>query len=1069
VIEDLTDLSRTAEPPDWLQQVAEFPWNGVFTTAIDGLVPRAFDAEWRRVVPVVGRDVRRQPRRSPTELRLALLYGGVGLAPGSEPPADRPSFAIRRSEARELLSELAEGLLTPRGVLVVEGFATSDWLAPEDLYALASQLLPGQMHLFSASHDVLEDEFIQAAVASRSLVTHTSSLAQFLGSATDTGALARPPLQVDIDARFLRLSGHLHPVPRDVWNRVLPAGRPLDASLLVEPPAASSSALYQSFRDFLDSAEGVSLWSGLARGFNFDRSFERSLAEKVVERLSGEEVPDPLVVAGQSGSGKSVALANLARSVAFAGTYAVLHVPRRPARPQISAVDEFALWAESVGSRGLLVIWDGMLDTDDYFTLARQLRGRGRKALIVGSTYRSTGLPRGTINVPGTLDAAEAQRVQLWLARFSISIAQRDRPLLQQDASFLAALYRLLPETRRGIQRGLVLELRGAEATMERRAAAIGDTRLAAGGTVLADAMRRAGLMPPLLAPGATREGDTSQATFADRSTAERLTNMVVAAGQHDVNVPLELVLCAVGREGALAIVELIKQVDIIRWYEDENGEQMLGLRTALEGRILASAEFGSPRVEWEALAELLRELRPRPGFGGPEVQFAIDLLQKVGPQSQERERYVAGYLIFVEALREARSATGHDHPRLLLAEANLAREFAKWNQAPQGRLTREERLAVFREAERALETALELRPAPQTRLNLLVELASNLGSQLHEATDSGAVDSDVVHDLATRVLDCVQQARALDPTNYYPVDVVGWVARRALERGQLDDAERIRILADTAASFESVDRDQLTPGQLAKFDSRSAEVAELLNDPAAADEHLARLEANEDPSAFYLLALRRSGIGRGEVNAASAAMALEFLRAAPPEVRGDWRCARLTLDLFWISLTGRRFLSGRAQPLNLPLDDWDRAFQLASELGPHATFDVYRFDFLRALALFHVGRFQESESAFVELDKGTSGLAQRIQTSFLESNPDGSPAIFTGQVQSVRSDQSHGTVWVDQLGVELPFIPRRFTQEEVNRGEPLPEFVIEFNFRGPYAYPARLSRSSRPRESIHR
>jgi hypothetical protein len=230
VIEDLTDLSRTSEPPDWLRQVGEFPWNGVFTTAIDGLVPRAFDAEWRRVVPVVGRDVRRQSRRSPTELRLVFLYGGVGLAPGSEPPADRPSFAIRRSEAQELLSELAEGLLTPRGVLVVEGLATSDWLAPEDLYALASQLLPGQVHLFSASREVVEDEFIQAAIASRSVVTHTSSLAQFLGSAAETGSLARPPLQVDVDARFLRLSGHLHPVPRDVWNRVLPAGRPLDAA-----------------------------------------------------------------------------------------------------------------------------------------------------------------------------------------------------------------------------------------------------------------------------------------------------------------------------------------------------------------------------------------------------------------------------------------------------------------------------------------------------------------------------------------------------------------------------------------------------------------------------------------------------------------------------------------------------------------------------------------------------------------------------------------------------------------------------------------------------------------------
>ncbi len=913
VLGHLVEAARASESPAWLDDVADFPWNGVFTTAIDGLLAQAFDNDWRRVVPVVGRDARRQARRSTTELRFTLLFGGVGLAPGSEPPSSRPSFALRRGEARELLSDLADGVLTPRGVLVVEAFTTADWLAPDDLYALAAQLLPGQVHIFSATRELTENEFIQAALADGSIVAHETTLAEFLGTAADTGALVRPPLQADVDARFVRLGGQLHPVPRDVWNRVLPSGRPVDAALLGEAPAASASVLYQNFRDFLDSAEGASLWTGLARRFNFKRSFEAALAEQVAERLGGDEVPDPVIVAGQSGSGKTVALASLARSVALAGEYAVLHIPRRPARPQISAVDEFALWAESVGSRALLIVWDAMLDTDDYFTVARQLRGRGRKALVVGSTYRSAGLPRGAIIVPGTLDAEEARRVEAWLGRYSISIAERDRPLLQRDASFLAALYRLLPESRRGIQSGLVLELRGAEATMERRAAAIGDVRSAEGGTVLGDALRRAGLLTPLLAPASSSEAGADQMSFADRSTAERLTNMVVAAGQHDVNVPLELVLRAVGREGALAIVELIKQVDIIRWTEDENGEQILGLRTALEGRILAASEFGTPRVEWEALAELLRVVRPRPGFGGPEVQFAIDLLQKIGPQSQERDRYVSAYLVFVEALREARGSGGQDHPRLLLAEANLAGEFAKWNQGSQRQLARDERLAIFREAEAALHAALDLRPAPQTRLNLFVELASNLGSQLHEETDSATVDGRVVRDLAARVLDAVQQARVLDPTNYYPVDVVGWVARRALDRGGLDDSERVQILADAAASFASVDRDQLTPRQMAQYDSRSAEVAELLNDPAAAEEHLARLEANGDPSAFYLLALRRSGIGTGQVTRESAALALNLLRSVSAEVRADWRCARLTLDLFCAS--HRPILSASAGP----------------------------------------------------------------------------------------------------------------------------------------------------------
>lgn len=1069
-IEALARAGLSAAVPDWFLEVADFPWNGAFTTAIDGILLRTLDADWRRVVPVVGRDVRRQPRRNPTELRVSLLFGGAGLPEDSLPPQDRLELAARRGEARALLGDLAEGLLTPRGVLVVEGYAAEDWLGPEDLYALISQLLPGQVHLFSTNHDLAQNEFIAAAVDTGHLITHTGSLADFMSAAGDAGRLVRPPLVQDVDARFLRVNDRTHAVPRDVWNGVVSSARPIDLSLLVTPPAGSAASQYQRFRSFLDGGDGPAFWSGLAASYNFQRTFEPNLWQLVIDRLRGEEVPDPVIVAGQSGSGKTVALAALARAVALDSEFAVLHVPRRSVRPQIGGIDDFALWAESIGARGTLLVWDGMLDTDDYFALARQLRSRGRKALIVGSTYRSTRVPVASIHVPGQLDAAEATEVESWLAGFGISIAEADRPLLRQDASFLAALYRLLPESRREIRRGLVLELRSAEDTMERRSTSAGAFQETTG-TVLADALRRAGLVTPLLAPAAQPGTDESERVFADRSTTERLTNMVVAAGQHDVNVPLELILRSVGREGAMAIVELIKQIDIIRWYEDENGEQALGLRTSLEGQILAEAEFASSRVEWEAIAELFRELRPRPGWGGPEVQFAVDLVQRIGPQSDKRSQYLPAYLIFAEALREARLTTRRDHPRLLLAEANLAREFAKWSQSPGGQLTSDERLEVFRNAEHALETALELEAAPQTRLNLLTELASNLGSQLYESMTDGSARPDLIIDLVARVLARVQEARTLDPTNYYPVDVMGWVARAALEGDQLAGEDRVRILADAAASFESVDRDLLTPRQAAMFDSRSVEMARLLEDPVAAEEHLALLERNNDPAAFYLLALRESAIRGGAIDPDRIGRALARLRSGPPEVRRDWRCARLTVDLFWMQVTGRRLLGSRGAPLHLPLPQWEETLQLVSELAPYATFDRYRLDFLRALALFHLGRYQQADDAFRDLDRATANLAQRIQTSFVEANSDLTPASFTGQVQSIRNDQMRGTVWVDRLRVELPFLPRRFTQEPLTRGDPLPEFVIEFNYRGPYAFPARtvLARQSNLRRDAQR
>jgi hypothetical protein len=1058
-IDALTSESRTDEPPESLAEVATFPWNGVFTSAVDSLLIRVFDAEWRRVVPVVGRDVRRQPRRNPSELRLSLLFGGVGLPEGSLPPSDRPSLAIRRGEARELLGDLADGLLTPRGVLVIEGYGQDDWLDPEDLLSLVSRLLPGQVHLFSVGPALASNEFIRAGVTGGQLMTHPSSLAEFFEAAKENGRLAAPASQVDADARFIRIAGRVHPVPRDAWNRVVASARPVDLALLENLPTSSSAIRYERFRSFLDSSDGPALWTGLSSSFNFKRAFEEPLSKLVGDRLGGDEVPDPIIVAGQSGAGKSVALAALARRVALESQYAVLYLPRRPGRPQIAGVDEFALWAESVGAKGTLLVWDGMLDTDDYFGLARQLRGRGRKALIVGSTYRLTGLSRGAVDVPGRLDAEEARRAERWLGTFGITIAERDRHLVEDDASFLAALYRLLPETRQGIRRGLVLELRTAEETMQRR----GETLEADGHeneTILAAALRRAGLTTPLLAPAAeSHQRGTEEERFSDRSTAERLTNMVVAAGQYDINVPLELVLRALGRDGAMAIIDLVKQLDIVRWYQDQGGEHMLGLRTALEGRILAEAEFTTSRIEWEAIAELLHALRPRPGYGGPEVQFAMDLMQRIGPQSQERDRYLPAYRQFVEALRGSRREAHSGHPRLLLIEANLGREYAKSSQGRSGGLGRAERLDMFREAEQAIETALDLDPPTQARLNLLTELASNLGSQLFEVVEEETSTPDSVLDLTLRALRRIQEARTLDPSNYYPVDVSAWIARKALEASNIGADDRVRILADVAALFESVDRELLTPRQAALFDSRSVTVADLLEDPAAAALHLAALEASEDPAAFYLTALRRSGIrDQGDPDYNRIKEAFDHLRSSPEAVRRDWRCARLTVDLFWMQMTGRRFLRGKAVPLTLSGQQWEETLRLATELSPYASFDRYRLDFLRALGLFHTGQFQQAETTFVSLDRATPNLAQRIQTSFVEADATGFVKVFTGQVQRLLGDQSRGWVWVDQLGVELPFIPRRFTQEALLAGDPLPEFVIEFNYRGPYAFPARVA-----------
>ena len=86
----------------------------------------------------------------------------------------------------------------------------------------------------------------------------------------------------------------------------------------------------------------------------------------------------------------------------------------------------------------------------------------------------------------------------------------------------------------------------------------------------------------------------------------------------------------------------------------------------------------------------------------------------------------------------------------------------------------------MLHDVQRMLEDTLEDADASaQSRLNLLVELASAEGAQIFELSESGddAVSSRVLT-LMTDVTRAALQARALDPENVYPVDVIAWTTR---------------------------------------------------------------------------------------------------------------------------------------------------------------------------------------------------------------------------------------------------------------------------------------------------
>ena len=212
----------------------------------------------------------------------------------------------------------------------------------------------------------------------------------------------------------------------------------------------SDDARYREFRSFLSGVEGRPLWVALSRGFAFGRDFERNVRDKVHQRLAKHAfASEPVIVHGQTGTGKTIALASAAFAIAQEGHYPVLYIERRTQKPIFADIDRFCQWAEDNGAQASLVVWDGMLQPEEYAEFLRVLSGRGtRKIVLLGTCYHlnpSYARSIGAVEAPALLSRDEQLRFAQFLKTFHPSLTDfLAESLAYEDQTFLVALYRLL-------------------------------------------------------------------------------------------------------------------------------------------------------------------------------------------------------------------------------------------------------------------------------------------------------------------------------------------------------------------------------------------------------------------------------------------------------------------------------------------------------------------------------------------------------------------------------------------------------------------------------------------------
>ena len=1034
--------------PEPFETISEFPWNGVATSAIDDVLARGLRKPWRDVQKVTTKTYQAADPRSRTKLHLWCLFGSVA-APDQEgwPPLTSLQLTPRKATATILADAIPE-LITPLGVLCIEGYdPATDWFTPEALYQALCTLNAGQGHLFNAGEQHRTDQYLSALTSEGKLTFHEQTLAQFLADTATAGwlQLGQTPAEAEF-GHSIRAGGRTVVVPGQHLRQIQTTARLVTEMAFAPLLPQSRDVRYAEFRHFLYHSSNRPDWEGYARGFAFRRAFQNQLAHTLNKTRENRSLrSEPIILHGPTGSGKTVALGQLAFDVQKEGVHPVIFIDRYVRQVRKESVDEFCNWAENQGAPAVIVIWDGMLDPRQYRELDQYLRSRGRRCVIIGTCYQTDAnyqaLAKG-VPVSPAMSPQERENFLHFLSAIDQDLPARFANVPQADPeSFLGNLYRYLPETRTAIHAGLGLEVAHAEDLLLQLRIPVEQAQ--SFGTSLGDLLTNLGLSgsPETFGPTVRTIGGE------EATEIRRLFGFIMVPGQFGLSCPFELLMRALGRSPGSRLLPVLDRIDLFRITEDSDANPFIGPRSPFEATLVNRRIMGGAKAEIEYASQLIAQLRTSMATGLREVDFGVDLLRFLGPNGPKPKYYEPHFVTLADCLGALRTNSGLRHVRLLLQESVLLREAAKidHDQAASHRLL-DRSIEVCKDGLAMVENQPKYR---QTQSQLLVEISATLGALAKAEQDPRLRFSYVeqAHEQAFR-------AYGIDPTSHYPLDVIAWTADDLLSAKPLQEEDRLRIVESVTHAFALAESEDWDAEAKTQLDRRRLQLGEKVFGAELTQQTFDALLARGSAAGIVLRAYRIADAHGGrkapiEDRVHRASQALALMDAYPAVIRRDARALFLHFKLWWRIKTHTDFNEKERLAAPLSIEDWDNC---VSALGQLLAFDEFKINrtlrLIKAVALFHCGDYPKGFEAFAQLESEQIFARDRVIRRYLFSDENGNPRKFSGTVTQVR-DQN-GLVAVPRFPKGIPFIIREVGKADVQIGDDLTDFRIAFNMRGP-------------------
>ena len=1059
-------FERRVHPPS-VEILSELPWSAVFTSSVDPTLTKVFSGPGRQPEPILTAGEYPRAARSTARPPLYYLFSRAGEQDAqAQPPVD--ALALRARRTRHAVPILTRVLdtATPLGTIVVDGFKSGrDWIGFEALLSVLSSARSNQVLWFGGRPDIEDDDQAQfAALESENrILVEPMRLGTVIAELLATGRLTEvTPLESgDVGTVSLGDRDAFDVTPEERL-RVEAVASIVDDSWTSFLPPLGPDSEYDSFRRFHGVLGGARLLiEGVRRGFAIERDFEEQLFRQVSDALADHsQIDSPIVVEGQSGTGKSVALARIVARVRERKTAPVLYSIGRI--PQSEEISDFCQTADRAHARATLIVCDANRDVDSYDELLSGLRSRGRRVVVLGSQYRvddTDMYPR--IEAPAALSEIEKQRLADLLRPFVVT----GQTQMEGD-NFLAILYRYLPASRPRIGSGLGAEARETVRRLESRGS---QPHAVDPISKLHKELMEKGYVSRYKPVLGDQPSDIS--TEYDGS-AGKIIDMVMVAGGLSCPVPINLLLRAVSdqhqRIDSVFVSKLFRDLDLFRWKShDSEGNDLLVLpRLPLEAQLICQRRLGNSQAEAKVIVDLIGSVRQ--GIDDAhEREFLLNLLRHIGRDGPYGDLYKHSYVDFARKLTELRERFNVVDARLMLQESAFRRSAVR-----EGEVDDDQQFALLEEGRDTVQTALDgidsgqIYAARRTRQNLLGERAAIYGFLANDRANRMAPSTDIWSAYqAARV--AVRKAVS-SADNYYPHDVGLWTPAYLFRLAeltdlQLTDLQLAELAADIYSGLNQVEKDSLPPGQREKFELRRMQVGNTLGDYALTEEAYDSLEAAGSTVGYFLRATEYAPeLNRDDVEVTIPAdleksrRAANFLTEHLDKIQQDERCLGLLLENLWIAEMRRRPLRGERQPL--PVGDVRRQFLDIVRSLNHAAGESSQYGtrYLEAVLTWLTEDYVSSREIFRQLHLETDNVYRgRIFLRHVVSDANGTPVGFTGRVEHQHSE-GRWRIRVHELNQTIALLERDFPREDVRYGRELSGFAIAFNFIGPIADPIR-------------